>query len=337
MKRPHDRGRMTRPMLATIPGGAILETLLQLLLPHDLREEFIGDLIEAAHDHAREGGTAARWLWLEAARSAPALLVLRVRRRLAPAGQPALAAAALPLSEDELGHGFGAFLAAARAPRRRRPLPMTFAVVLHAALLVFGVSRSLWHVDEVTPPAVMVTWRPNPVVAPPPPAGPKPAEPPKAPSVAREPLDQSRLHQPPKKPPPEPFPPTGEIGGKGDDKGTSPVACPPGMICNGTTIVEAPLVVAAPPPKIAEKSCLDCPQPHLPPAFRRLGVKQEMLIRICADRHGAVTKTQVLRGISGEIDQEVAGTIARWRFSPFMVASNPVPFCYVSHFVFTTE
>src|SRR4051812_4071957 len=60
-------------------------------------------------------------------------------------------------------------------PRRRRRLTYVVSLAVHAALLAAGIAYSFWHVDEITPPTVHVTFMavapPPPAAAPPPPAG----------------------------------------------------------------------------------------------------------------------------------------------------------------------
>jgi hypothetical protein len=244
-----------------------------------------------------------------------------------------LAAAALPSPPDDSGPSFGAFLAATRARRRTRPLPLALAVVVHAGLLTYGVVKSFWRVDEVKAPALMVVISPHLPPTPPPPAGGHTEEA-VTPTAKRPPLHRTifpvKVEKKVAATNPEP--------GTAEGTGTG-ARCPPGVICDGPPIKDPPQppVVVSAPPDVGEKSCLDCPRPHLPPAFRRLGLKQSILVRICADRAGHVTRTQVLRGIDAGADEGVTRTIESWRFSPYVINGNPVPFCYVSNFVFTTE
>ena len=59
-------------------------------------------------------------------------------------------------------------------PRRRRRLTYAVSLAVHAALLAGGVAYSFWHVEEITPPTVRVTFMaaaPPPPAPPPPPAG----------------------------------------------------------------------------------------------------------------------------------------------------------------------
>jgi TonB family protein len=67
----------------------------------------------------------------------------------------------------------------------------------------------------------------------------------------------------------------------------------------------------------------------------RFGTVQNVMMRICVDADGHVTSTKILSGIGGAADDGVAATVAQWRFAPYAVQGRPVPFCYVSRFVFT--
>jgi len=67
---------------------------------------------------------------------------------------------------------FEAFLEGGdQRPRRRRRLTYVVSLAVHAALLAAGIAYSFWHVEEITPPTVHVTFM---AVAPPPPAPPPP-------------------------------------------------------------------------------------------------------------------------------------------------------------------
>jgi hypothetical protein len=93
---------------------------------------------------------------------------------------------------------FEAFLEADdRRPRRRRRLIYAVSLVVHGALLSGGVAYSFWHVDEISPPAVRVTFMaaapPPPAPAPPPPRGGAPPPKPRhRPAAARRPERRPR-------------------------------------------------------------------------------------------------------------------------------------------------
>src|ERR1044071_1752740 len=71
---------------------------------------------------------------------------------------------------------FEAFLQTDDArPRWRRRVTLTISLLVHAGALAAAVAYSFWHVEEITPPTVRVTFLasapPPPAPPPPPPAG----------------------------------------------------------------------------------------------------------------------------------------------------------------------
>ena len=66
---------------------------------------------------------------------------------------------------------FEAFRAEGRAPSGRKRLMAALSIGFHGALLAAGVAYSFWHIDELTPPSVKVTFLAG---APPPPPPPPP-------------------------------------------------------------------------------------------------------------------------------------------------------------------
>ena len=122
-------------------------------------------------------------------------------------------------------------------------------------------------------------------------------------------------------------------GLKGDDDPGNPQdGCPPGASCDG--VAESPQFL---PPQVGDKSCSSCPLPRLPPAFTRIGTVHDMLIRICVGADGQVASVRVLRGIGAAADQSVVATVATWRFSPYRIGDRPVPFCYPTRFLFSSQ
>ena len=67
---------------------------------------------------------------------------------------------------------FDAFRAESKARPRRGRLMVAISIAFHGVLLSAGVAYSFWHVDELTPPSVKVTFL---SAAPPPPPPPPPA------------------------------------------------------------------------------------------------------------------------------------------------------------------
>jgi hypothetical protein len=121
--------------------------------------------------------------------------------------------------------------------------------------------------------------------------------------------------------------------GPGTGNGGGVVDCPVGVAdCSGNPDPEPPHFV---PPQVADKSCLSCPLPSLPPAYLRIGTVQSILTRICVDAQGHVISAKILSGLGGAADEGVIATVGQWRFSPYALDGRPVPFCYVSRFIFT--
>ena len=67
---------------------------------------------------------------------------------------------------------FEAFRAESQARPARGRLTVALSIAFHGALLAVGIAYSFWHVDELTPPSVKVTFL---SAAPPPPPPPPPA------------------------------------------------------------------------------------------------------------------------------------------------------------------
>src|SRR6188768_2850092 len=69
---------------------------------------------------------------------------------------------------------FEAFLTQDKAkPTAKRSLLISASLIAHGALLTAGVIYSFWHVDELSPPTVTVTFLQNAPPPPPPPAAKK--------------------------------------------------------------------------------------------------------------------------------------------------------------------
>ena len=315
----------------------LLELVLRLALRAERREEFLGDLLEEASSRRLSGAAARRWLWRQTLRSLPSLAAARIRRALFRPVPLAATATAGPSGGPGAGATFAAFLGAG-ARVKRRPFTVALSVLVHAGVLVTAVLWGAWRADEVQPPALVpvIIWNP--------------ARMPAAnlaggnPSPAREP---ERRQRPPRRPPtvaavapvtvaaqppaagPGAIDPSQHAGG---GRG-----CPPGQECgqdHGDVAGDPPPAL---PPRIAEKACLSCPPPQLPPAYKRAGVSLQALLKICVDAQGGVRSVQVLRGISAAVDADIVATIKRWRYTPHAINGRPVPFCYAANFVFQVQ
>jgi hypothetical protein len=242
----------------------------------------------------------------------------------------------------------------AKASKWRR-LTLALSLGLHGALLVGAVVYSFWHVDELKPPVLTVTFL-NGVRAAPPPPPPSPAKQEAAkpkPKVAKPtPPKFEGVIQPPEKRP-EPPPPreepveSDEKGGlEGADNGvpgstgtpeTAAVAAPP-------PAPEPP----PPPPKVQRElppvmlppnvgtgqriSDVTDPRfrPSLPGTLSRSGMMLWGLFRICVGADGHVTDVKVLKSADPMVDGEWINVIRRWEYRPFSIEGRAVPFCHAS-------
>jgi TonB family protein len=293
-------------VLEAVPSAGLLAGVWRLLVPAERREEFVGDLVEQAHDElaGRSPAQVGLWLWGQTLHSAPSLLVARARR----------------LSRRAMGYG-GRRLVAQGAPgllggrleQRSWSVPMAVSVSAHVLALAALALLTVGQLDPIDAPWVSVALR----------RAFAPAMPTMAAAPAKPESLAVRSHR---KAHPRPV--------------AAPVAAQPLLAAQAPA--EAPIedpivhnVVVVLPPVVAEKRCLSCPTPRLPPAFVRLGAPQQVLVKTCVGSKGDVTSVKVVRGLSPDADAGVVETVRRWRFSPHAVGDHPVPFCYPTRFLFT--
>jgi hypothetical protein len=300
------------PIFSVVPLGGALSGLLRLLLAEDQRDEFVGDLVEEARLRLRFCSPSAlgAWIWMQALRSAPPLIGLRVRRWFSRPLSPALA-----------GRPFGL--------RMQRALPFSLAVSLtvHAALAVTAVGWALFRDDVVDPPGppepTMAVVTDAPVV-----------DEPAAPIVQTEDAPalrhgRTRRVRVPVATPIEPV-----VAPEPDPAPALPViAAKPAPV---TMVAVAPRPVRV-PMQVAEKRCVSCPAPQLPPALARVGVEQQMVVKTCVGVNGEVTSVDVLRGFDQAVSERVAETVKGWRLEPYALDGHPVPFCYPTRFIFASR
>jgi hypothetical protein len=309
---------MNGDLLTRIPAGAALSALLRLLLAGERREEFVGDLVEEAHRDLA-GSTPAQvawWLWGQTLRSVPALVALRVRSLVA----------ARPLPS----RGITAVLAGPRGGHRSWSLPVALSVSAHIVALTLVLTWVFSHVEELEPTRIPVVFgtllAPPPPDPAPPPVAPEPPPEPHHARAVRRPVVVSRVVSPP--PAPEAIEPIEPIDAPvtiAAGRGHSAVGCVP-------RCTEAPVHL---PPRVAEKRCLSCPQPHLTPVYVRLGLEQVLLVKTCVDVRGSVSSVDVVQGLDARADAGVKATVRGWTFSPHLLDGHPVPFCYDTRFIFS--
>ncbi len=212
------------------------------------------------------------------------------------------------------------------APTKWRRITYSLSLGLHAALLVAGAIYSFWHVEELSPPSVSVTFLAG---APPPPPPPPPPKRKKTPTVIKKPVEvvqprPSQIVQPKEKPPePEEEEDDGEEGGVEGGVAGGVV----GGIIGGTG--SGPVNVA---PNIgANQNITDMNDPRyrpsLPAALNRGGMVVWGLFKLCVSVQGGVTSVQALKPADPLVDQDWIAKIKLWKYKPYTVNGRPVPFC----------
>jgi hypothetical protein len=236
-----------------------------------------------------------------------------------------------------------------RRPSKWRAATYTISIAFHGALLVAALIRSFWHVDELQPPGVTVTFMSNRLVPPPPPPPPpamakkmdvvKPKVPtPVTPKVAT-------LVQPVEV---KPDPAEQEGSADGVEGGVADGVA-------GGVVAQAPPPPPPPPPKPKEDprpitlppnvgqgyrvTDINDPRyrPSLPPPLRRAGMMVWGLFRICVSTEGHVSEVKVLKSADALVDDDWLAVIRRWEYRPYSLDGRAIPFCHAARISVTAQ
>jgi periplasmic protein TonB len=208
-------------------------------------------------------------------------------------------------------------------PTKLRTITFSIALLLHAGLLAVGVYLSFWHVEELSPPSVSVTFLAG---APPPPPPPPPPKRKKAETkvVPKEIVQPkpSQIVQPREKPPePEEEEDDGVEGGV--EGGVA------GGVVGGIVGNNAPTML---PPNIGTAQRItdvnvDPYKPRLPAALNRAGMVQWGLYKVCVTAQGDVQSVTPMKPADPLVNDDWMAKIKTWKYKPYSVNGRPVPFC----------
>ena len=241
-------------------------------------------------------------------------------------------------------------------PRARwRTLMYAGSVAVHVALILVGVAYSFWHVEELSPPRLKLTFMsaaPPPPPPPPPPGGGSNAPKKKVPKVRPveqkptaivQPKDTPKVVEPPKE---EPKPGDGvkggeiggkiggEIGGKiGGEIGGKIGGDPGGKIDGTGTTPSAKLM----PQHLGAAQKLSGADPPFPASLRKNGVIYRVMVKICVTTTGSVDKVIMAKGADPLLDDGVIATVKTWHYRPLTANNVTVPFCYPALFEFKPQ
>jgi outer membrane biosynthesis protein TonB len=260
--------------------------------------------------------------------------------------------------------------ARAATERSWRGATVVISVVVHAMAGVAAVAYSFWHIEEVTPARVTVTFV-SAAALPAPPRPPPPlASGAAAPAAAPKHRPATRLKTDPT-PIPVPDKPTpvvetsakvpvvetphegpagdphvqagnGEGRGTGEGAGKGPKG--PGTTpCNGPNCVASGTPGApagAPkflPPQMGAQLKISGAEPDFPAFLRRPGANYLVLAKICVGVSGAVDAVTLQKRAEPTLDNNVGAAVKAWRFRPMTANGMPVPFCYFGRFEFKSD
>lgn len=249
--------------------------------------------------------------------------------------------------------------------QRRRRLTVVFSVLAHVAAGIVAVAYSFWHVEEISPPTVTVTFV-SAAAAPPPPPPPPPlggGAAPKRPRVARpktptptQPEQPKPVEAPtpikapvveaPKAAPAEA--PTSAKTSEGDGSGTGTGAGSKNGVAGGVKGGVAGGVVGgvagAPamkpkflPPAMGAQLKLSGADPDFPARLATPGARYLVVAKICVSVAGAVDSVTIQKHAEPTLDGNVVSTVKSWRFRPETVNGMPVPFCTFKNFEFKSD
>ena len=216
-------------------------------------------------------------------------------------------------------------------PSWKRRAVLTVSLALHGIAAMVLIVYSFIHVEEITPPALSLTFFSAP---PPPPPPPPPAK--KHTEVKHidkkivTPTSVPQLVQP-KQEESKPDEDDGEEGGvEGGVAGGVKGGTVGGVV--GGTGTPAPVKAKNVPPHIFDSEKLSGEMPHLPDIVKiqRKGTGDAIFMaKVCVDQGGRVNQVSIMQGIPGA-DNDIMGTLRTWKFKP-----QPVPICSLFRIVFT--
>jgi protein TonB len=251
--------------------------------------------------------------------------------------------------------------------RRQRRVAFVLVAVFHGVLIAAGIVYSYWHVEELTPPTLRVTFMsapPPPPPPPPPPAGGGARAKKAAVKKTPEPIPEKppEIVQPPEKVKPKKYerrkyddeevveddakPGVGTGKGKGaiadgdDDgeeggvKGGQKGGVIGGSI-GGTGTTPAPPRMM--PPQFGALQKLSGDNPDFPVSLNRGDASYVVEARICVSAEGSVDSVTVTKASDSLLNDSVTRKVRTWRFRPLRSNGIAAPFCYQGRFEFNSH
>jgi len=253
-----------------------------------------------------------------------------------------------------------------RAPDRgARRLTFVLSVLVHALAALGAIGYSFWHIEEVAPARVTVTFVSAAALPPPPPPPPPPIgggdapATPKRRTPVRPKVEAVRVPETPKPVVEAPTVPVVEIpkaaptpdpSGRAGDAAGSPNGVAGGVkggvaggvkggVAGGTPggMPGAPVPPKFLAPQMGAQLKLSGAEPDFPAFLRRPGAGYLVMAKICVGVSGTVETVTVQKRAEPTLDSNVVTAVKAWRFKPMTANGTPVPFCYFGRFEFKSE
>ncbi|HEX2659816.1 MAG TPA: energy transducer TonB [Polyangia bacterium] len=252
-----------------------------------------------------------------------------------------------------------------RSERTWRRATVVLSIGAHVAAALGAIAYSFWHVEELQPPRVTVTFVSAASLPPPPPPPPPPLAggggAPKRPRVVRPKVDTvpevktPPVVEPPVKPtpvetphetPPDSHPTKSPIEGPGTGPGSADGVKNGvvGGVKNGVVggVVGGQVGAPVPPPKflppqMGAQRKLSGADPDFPAVLRHPGATYLIMAKICVGIAGNVDSVTLQKRAEPTLDANVVAAVKGWRFQPMTANGTPVPFCYFGRFEFKSD
>jgi protein TonB len=212
-------------------------------------------------------------------------------------------------------------------PSWKRRAVLTVSLALHAIAAIVLVVYSFIHVEEITPPALSLTFFSAP---PPPPPAKKHTEVKHIEKKIVTPTTVPQLVQPKQEEVKDDD--DGEEGGVEGGVAGGVKGGVVGGVVGGTGTPGPPPKAKNVPPHMLEQQKIAGELPHLPDIVKiqRKGTGEAVaMVKICIDQGGRVNQVSIIQGIPGA-DSEILSTVRSWKYKP-----QPIPICSMVKFEFS--
>ncbi len=209
-------------------------------------------------------------------------------------------------------------------PKKWQRITLLTSLGIHGAAVIVGLVYSFWHVEELSPPTVTVTFMSAPPPPPPPPPKRKKSNTPVKPKVPTEVVQPrpNEIVQPKETPKEEP-----KVEEEPDDGVEGGVE---GGVPGGVVAAAAPVAAEPPkslPPQVAAQQRISTNEPEVPAVLAKAGMNIFNLVRICVTVTGEIADVKLIKPSDPLWDKSVMDTARGWKFRPAMIEGRAVPFC----------